>query len=527
MRSSIEEIGFLLSCSENRRPELRYAMDFIAAALGVRLRELRPGENFAGLSRLVVIGYPDAIELPASLRIALVLPCHMDEPRSTDLMTWVEPGPLPVFGPCQEYPPVEGLPWAYRKGGNPLGWEKRGACNLMQLGFDPLGPLFHWLSRQDEIRHAKRERYISAVAAGSWVERHGLLDYPWIDRIVQFFETLLDLKPAQDERLAGLPRWPGNKKWAVALSHDVDMLFKWRFRTGIHLLMRTPIYLLSFRLRKMVGLWGELLCKMRTGRDPWFLLDEMMDLESRHGVLSTFFFLAEPKDHQTYRYHIARPQVVSLLAQIQERGFELALHAGYFSFRNRDRLKREKLRFENAASVQALGVRQHWLRFEREFSWLDHELSGFQVDSSLGFNDRPGFRAGTSLPFHPWDLQTRQGRELLEVPLSLMDSQLFDEQTLDFDAAKQQLETLFSNLRQSHGLLVVNWHSHVLCEADFPERRKLYEWLLEETLKDAHVGGVMDLATHWRRRDLYRRGLLGESQEQDSSSQRGPDEGAS
>jgi hypothetical protein len=369
MQAGLEEIGFLLSCPENRHPELRYAMNFIATALGVRLREFRRGEDIEGISRLVVVGHPENLALTSSLNLLLILPLHMDEPRSTDLKDWVEPGPLPVFGNHRDMPPVEGLPWTYRNGGgSPLGWERRGHCNILQLGFDPLGPLFHWLAREDELRHKTREQYIEARAAGTWVERHGLLDYPWIDRLVQFFETLLDLKPVDKEQPTGLPRWPGNKKWAVALSHDVDMLFKWRFRTGLRLLLETPLYLLSFRLRKMARLWMELLKKIQSGRDPWFLVEEMMDLESRHGVLSTFFFLAEPKDHQTFRYHINRAQVVSLLETIREAGFELAMHAGYFSFRNRDRLKSEKVQFENAAGIQAGGVRQHWLRFEREFS---------------------------------------------------------------------------------------------------------------------------------------------------------------
>jgi hypothetical protein len=133
------------------------------------------------------------------------------------------------------------------------------------------------------------------------------------------------------------------------------------------------------------------------------------------------------------------------------------------------------------------------------------------VDSSLGFNDRPGFRAGTSLPFHPWDLQDRHARDLLELPLGLMDSQLFDEQELDFDEAKEQTDRLVANLRRSRGLLVVNWHPHVMCEADFPGRAKLYQELLKDVLKDAHVSGVMSIADHWRRRDLYRRGLLEDS----------------
>lgn len=507
MDSAIAEIGFL-TFVENRRAELEYAMEFVASAIGARLVLRRPGESLEGLQRLVVAGpAPLSLRLPASLKIALFVPCQLDDANAHRLKDWVEPGPLPVFGEHRAWAGGQDLPWRYRSGGCPFDWTAKDGATLLQLGFDALGPVWHALAREEELRHETRQAFVDGRVAGSWVEMHGLVARPWVDRSAQFFETLLDLKPG--DGAATLPRWPGEARWALALSHDVDMLFKWRLRSAVRLLLETPLHALGLRFRRLARLWGELYERLRTGRDPWFLVDELMDLEERRGLHSTLLFLAESHDHQTYRYRLGRPTVTALLGRVLERGFELGLHAGWHSLGDRDRLIDEKRLLESLAGRPMDLVRQHWLRFDRESTWIDQELAEFRVDGTLGWNDRPGFRAGTSLPFFPWCLKERRPRALLEVPLSLMDSQLYDEQRLEEGEARARTTELVERLQRSRGLLSLNWHPHVLAEADFPGRRAHYEWLLDTAAeRGAALLPLGEVARHWLRRERLRRGSL-------------------
>ncbi len=510
MPKQVEELGLLLACPEHRRPELEYAMEFVASALGVRLRACTPGQRLNGLRRVVVAGDVQDLPLDPALELVVLAPCRMEDRNSHRLKGWIEPGPLPVFGEHRAFPESDRLPWRYRDGGCPLAWTRRGELTLVRLGFDPLGPVFHWLARIEELRHGSREHFLAARAEGSWMEGHGLVDYPWIDRLVQFFENLLDLRAEGGREIVRMPRWPGGRKWAACLSHDVDMLFKWRLRSGIRLLLKTPLHLFGLRLGKLARMWGELLGKIRRGEDPWFLVDEMIELEERRGLLSTFLFLAESRDHRTFRYHLDRPQVRALLERVRERGRELALHAGWGSLGRRDRLQDEKVLLERLCGGPVSSVRQHWLRFDRECTWTDQSLAGFSADSSLGWNDRCGFRAGTSLPFRPWDLRERRAGGLLELPLSLMDSQLYDEQGLDPEAARARSEALLEVVRRTGGLLTVNWHPHTLCREDFPGRAGHYEDLLALLVDgQAHVDGIGGIAEHWTRREYYRRGESG------------------
>ncbi len=509
VKAAIESLGLILACPEHRRSELQYAMDFIASALGVNLRVLRATEPCTGLKRLIVVGAPEGLSLPADLHLVLLIPYQFDDRNASRQKAWIEPGPLPVFGEYRGWARHDGVPWRYRdhESHSPFQVRQEGATTLIELGFDPLGPVFRWLARVEETRPEFREAARAASSAGSWMAAHKVVDYPWIDRLLQFLQNLLDLRSDAAGAPVCMPRWPKNHRWAVCLSHDVDMLYKWRARSVLHLLLRTPLYAMSTRWRRLATEWREVIHCLRGGRDPWFLVEEMADLEEHWGLMSSFLFLAESHDHQTYRYHVSRTQVNELLTRLKERGREVALHAGWYTMGDRARLQDERALIERLSGDRITVVRQHWLRCDREQTWQDQELSGLTVDSSLGWNDSPGYRAGTGLPFYPWNLTSRRAHELLEIPLVLMDSQLYDEMKLEAHEALESSHRLLDLTRRTGSLLTINWHPHVLCREDFPDRRDHYQHLLQQIAEgNAWVAGLGTVGEHWKRRERYRRG---------------------
>jgi hypothetical protein len=478
-------------------PALRSVLDFLETALGVPVRLVE--DPTRPPARLLVAGpVPKGLSLD-SPAIVVHLPVPLLEPRSRQ--EWIEPGPLPVFGEFERYTECDDLPWSYLGGGAPVSWTSRGHQTLFKVGFDPLGPLAWALGRMAE-RGPHAAAWHSARVDALPPEERPLVLTPWVDRLVRLLARLLDLT----ERAGGLtalPRWPGGARWAAALSHDVDMLFKWRFRSVLRLLLETPLHALDSRAALLARRWRELLDRLRGGRDPWFLVDELMDLEERRGLHSTLLFLAEPRDHQTFRYHLDKAQVRGLLARVRQRGHEVALHGGWSTHRDAARLADQRGRLRAAAGGLGPSTRQHWLRFLVDETWDAQERAGITVDSSLGFNDRPGFRAGTCLPFHPLDASGRP-RRLLELPLILMDSQLFDEQGLETRAAARLAQEAVEQVRRVGGLFTLNWHPHTLCREDFPGRRALFEELLGVLARrDCWCAGLGDVAAHWEARATW------------------------
>lgn len=104
----------------------------------------------------------------------------------------------------------------------------------------------------------------------------------------------------------------------------------------------------------------------------------------------------------------------------------------------------------------------HWLYFS-ENSPRTLQKAGFSYDSTFGYNDGVGFRAGTAQAFCP------PGAEyLLELPLHIQDTALFypgrmklsESDALDCCTRLTQFVSLFG------GALTINWHTRSLS----PER---------------------------------------------------------
>ena len=81
-------------------------------------------------------------------------------------------------------------------------------------------------------------------------------------------------------------------------------------------------------------------------------------------------------------------------------------------------------RFSGELGFRPTGLREHYLKFDFARSWPIMEAAGFDYDTTVGNNDRLGFKLGLATPFHPPDGEWTPMR-LLELPLVLMDTTLW------------------------------------------------------------------------------------------------------
>ena len=180
-------------------------------------------------------------------------------------------------------------------------------------------------------------------------------------------------------------------------------------------------------MREATGLAAMPLHRAR-GTDPNWRFEQIVDEERKRGATgSTFFVLAahhDPHDGAAPEtYDALRPKLVET---ILETGAEIGLHGSYTAADDRERLAQEKAKLEALAGTVE-GHRFHYLRGDphRNIASLP-----FRYDTTLGFPDAVGFRAGIARPFHPWDFDREQPAEVLEVPLAAMDATLAEERYL-------------------------------------------------------------------------------------------------
>jgi hypothetical protein len=103
------------------------------------------------------------------------------------------------------------------------------------------------------------------------------------------------------------------------------------------------------------------------------------------------------------------------------------------------------------------------------------ENAGFSYDSTAGYNETVGYRAGTTQAF-----KLLQTARLLELPMHIMDTALFYPSYLNLSSkeAEKIIFPLVENTVHLGGVLTVNWHDRSIA----PERLwdGFYIWLLAQ-----------------------------------------------
>lgn len=331
---------------------------------------------------------------------------------------------------------------------------------------DDVAEAFFHLARVEE-RNGARDEHDRFRAASSCLDP---LDPP-LERLRQ----RLGVEP---------PRW-GGARFAVALTHDVDTPWKWTRRGLKGAAARTKADLIRGRvrsgLRELRGLAGAPIHRL-SGTDPYWSFDKILADEGRSGASSTFFLLA---DHAhaldgggSESYAELRPRLVEALL---DGGAEVGLHGSYSAADDPARLVAEKQRLEELAGP-VRGQRYHFLRVDPNRNLKDVEKAGFAYDSSLGFSDTPGFRAGIAHPFRPWDLERDAPRALIEVPLAAMDVTFSAKRYLNLSArqADVRLRGLLDRAAEYGGGFAVLWHPEHYDSALLPGWDRLYRRFIEE-----------------------------------------------
>ena len=249
--------------------------------------------------------------------------------------------------------------------------------------------------------------------------------------------------------------------FTVALTHDVDNPWRWT-RIGLRgSAARLKRNVLQARLapafREATALAAAPVHRVR-GTDPNWRFREIVAEERRRGAHgSTFFVLAghnDPHDGPSPEtYNDLRPELVETL---RETGAEIGLHGSYTAADDPALLAQEKAELE-ALGGPVLGHRYHYLRGDphRNIAGLP-----FRYDTTLGFPDAVGFRAGIARPFHPWDFERDAPANVLEIPLAAMDTTLAEERYLGLSAkrAEPRLNTLLDWAAVNGGAFSILWH---------------------------------------------------------------------
>ncbi len=273
-------------------------------------------------------------------------------------------------------------------------------------------------------------------------------------------------------------------RFTIALTHDVDTPWRWT-RIGLRgaaarLKQNGRHARLGPAVRETTGLATVPLHRLR-GTDPNWRFEQILAEERRRGATgSSFYVIAshhDPHDGAAAdAYSRLRPRLVDTLL---EAGGEVGLHGSYTAADDPARLAAEKQKLE-ALAGPITGHRYHYLRVDPLRNLAPLVDVGLRYDTTLGFPDALGFRAGIARPFRPWDFEREEPLDLIEVPLAVMDATLAEERYLGLAAkrAEPQLMQLLDRAAEYGGAFAVLWHPDRFDPATSGGWDRLYSRLL-------------------------------------------------
>lgn len=281
--------------------------------------------------------------------------------------------------------------------------------------------------------------------------------------------------------LVEIPPVPANYSFVACLTHDVDhaRLRSHKFdHTMFGFLYRALAGSVTdfFRGRKSFNQVGRNwlaalslpLVYLGLLRDFWLQFDRYLKIEK--GLASTFFVIPRKSDpgrggsgsapaKRATRYDVS--EIEPQLNRLTSAGCEIGLH-GIDSWRDSDDGSAEMERIRQITGAKEMGVRMHWLYFD-EGSPARLDQSGFSYDSTVGYNETIGFRAGATQAFKPL-----LAERMLELPLHIMDTALFYSSYMNLSEkqAEKAVDPLIEDVARFGGALTINWHDRSLA----PER---------------------------------------------------------
>lgn len=362
-----------------------------------------------------------------------------------------------------------------------------------------------WRAQPDE--HWNVGKLVGLIAAGALepltaADREDgtlprIFQRPVLDEMAEaLWQTLVRNAEAPIARVC---RWPPPYQWALCLTHDVDWTTK-RLRHYADQLWRAAR---RGRVDRVLGQCAQFVAQC-AGRNPYWQFDTIRAVEEAHDGRSTWLFLdeAEANDGSLWRqftagrYRISHTRIAGAVRALAAQGCDIGLHASRQSAADADAYAAGVAALGELAGRPARCVRQHYLAHGPRTPAAQH-AAGLEVDSTLGFRWRSGWRLSTGLPL-PLLHADGTSTGILELPMVAMDAGLPDEPA-------ERMRQLTAATAAMGGACVVNWHHRHFLASDFPALAHAYPTMLADGVRTgAWLCSMAELADWWAFRQAAR-----------------------
>lgn len=497
------EVGLIVACSPSFRPKALYTFRTLLFTIGVKFRLI---EDFSGLVEGQVILYygPQSSSFKKFISANNPVLAILTDSESERYFESKKVYPFEQVkhfsgGAYRDIPVLFYTPH----------FALTGQCceingtSMISLHVDLVASAFYFLSCWQEYTNLTRDAFDRFPYDESIQKKLEITGRPVVNEyLVIIKELITDIAQKNHINLDFQPLWPSGKTFALALTHDIDHVQKWRWNTFHREIKVLAKIIAQRRVREFLRRTKELALYLVKNQDPYWVYNQLIKRETQANCSSSFYFLGG-QSHKTYDrgYSLPRKKVQKLLKDMVNRGVEIGLHGSFETYRSHQLLAEEYSNLSDLISGTITGCRQHYLRLDLSETFNHLEAAGLQYDTTLGFAESQGFRASFAFPFFPYDILRNRPHQILEIPLVVMDTTLESYRGLDKAAGALVLLENLEVLAVHNGCGSLLWHNGYFDELDFPGYGELY-WQSLDWLRDQGGWGASgrEINNWWRGR---------------------------
>lgn len=327
-------------------------------------------------------------------------------------------------------------------------------------GIDIFASSFFFLSRWEEYVLKIVDEHLRFPANASFAYKNSLLNRPLVNEYIELLWKLLLKLGFKGQRKA--------RAFDLVLTHDIDQL---NYPKTHHIIAGDILK------RKSIDLmYKHSKYFLKTLSNPYDTFNLIMNISEDLGLKSHFYFMSSDLlKYPDNDFYINSKRFKNKIRDIKKRGHIIGFHPGYYTYDNYERWKYEKEILENAINDQVTEGRQHYLRFKIPDTFNIWNNMNMEIDSSLGYANKDGFRCGTGDIYSVFDFIKRKPLNLKERPLILMDGAL---KQFSLTEADNIVQNYISLSKKYNMCLTFLFHNTTF----YGESWKGFDWLYKKIL---------------------------------------------
>jgi hypothetical protein len=347
--------------------------------------------------------------------------------------------------------------------------------NEIKCEIDIFASAFFMLSRWEEHVNKTRDHHNRFPSIESIAYKNNFLHRPIVNEYLEMLWNMLSF--------LGIKQLRKKREFEIHVTHDVDHINYWKNykqivrEIGRDLIIEKNVKAAFFRTFEYIQVKRNVL------KDPYDTFDEIMSISEQFNLKSKFYFLCGGETKVDNNFDINGKKAKDLLVRIKERNHSIAIHPSFNSYNNIDLLQKELHVLSSITGMEVTESRQHYLRFEVPNTWILLDKTGIEIDSTLGYADHPGFRAGTCYQFSVFDILNRKKLKLKESPLLAMEVTFIQYEKLVPDMVEQNIKNLIDITKKYNGDFVLLWHNSSFNRSIWKNYQHLYKMIIEYAVK--------------------------------------------